>query len=73
MLTRPVESWHCANPECTVKPTIRVDFNLENAPPRCLCGTLMKKQYRSPVFRYLDFLREEAAVEAEDAAGAAER
>src|SRR5579863_2280835 len=73
MLTRPVESWHCINPECAAKPTIRVDFNLENAPPRCLCGALMKKEYRSPVFRYLDFLRVEAAVEVEDAAEAAER
>jgi|GEM_PF-2400292 len=73
MLTRPVESWHCINPECAAKPTIRVDFNLENSPPRCLCGTPMKKEYRSPVFRYLDFLRVEAAVEVEDAAEAAER
>jgi hypothetical protein len=73
MLTRPVESWHCVNPECSAKPTIRVDFNLENTPPRCLCGTLMKKEYRSPVFRYLDFLRAEAAVEVEGEAEAAER
>lgn len=61
MLTRPVESWHCVNPECEAKPTIRVDFNLENMPPRCLCGMAMKKEYRSPVFEYLDFLRPEAA------------
>jgi len=33
----------------------------------------MKKEYRSPVFRYLDFLREEAAVEVEGEAEAAER
>ena len=72
MLTRPVESWQCVNPQCAVKPTIRVDFNLET-PPACLCGNAMKKEYRSPVFRYLDFLREETAVGVERAAEGAER
>jgi hypothetical protein len=71
MLTRPVESWHCVNPECSAKPTIRVDFWRRRR--RYRCGTLMKKEYRSPVFRYLDFLREEAAVEVEGEAEAAER
>ena len=32
----------------------------------CVCGAVMKKHYRSPVFRYLDFIeeREQDAVHA---------
>jgi hypothetical protein len=25
--------------------------------PRCACGSIMKKGYSPPVFRYLDFLK----------------
>lgn len=45
--------WHCTNSECH---QTRIAPAAE--PPVCSCGTPMKRDYKRPVLRYLDFLRE---------------
>lgn len=45
--------WHCTNSECH-----RTQIAPPSEPPVCSCGTPMKRDYKRPVLRYLDFLRE---------------
>lgn len=68
-------SWHCVNTNCNAPAAARSakSGGSEDKTPRCVCGWAMKKSYRSPVFRYLDFLRPRATVETEAAAETAER
>ena len=53
------QPWHCVNPACQCKEPASASVSAEDSAPRCSCGALMKKSYTQPVFRYLDFLREE--------------
>lgn len=50
--------WHCTNPDCRSEEILQPHAPA-GAPPRCGCGAPMKKKYASPVFHYLDFLRDE--------------
>lgn len=51
------EAWFCTNPACTSVKAATATHPAESPAPLCSCGSRMKKKYRSPVFRYLDFLR----------------
>lgn len=51
------ERWHCTNAECRCAVLVETTGEIEGQNPRCACGSFMKKNYSSPVFQYLDFLR----------------
>ena len=55
MKIRSGDTWHCANPSCDA--VVLVQAEGQCVSPRCSRGAPMKKKYRSPEFRYLDFLR----------------
>ena len=56
MLVRSGDLWHCANPACLSELSIGTIRDAEVDRVYCVCGAVMKKYYRLPVFRYLDFL-----------------
>jgi len=56
MLMKPGERWHCTNSACRLEVVVDSQGSIEGNNPRCACGAVMKKEYASPVFRYLDFL-----------------
>ena len=56
MLVRSGDLWHCANPACLSELSIETGRDSEVDRVYCVCGAVMKKYYRLPVFRYLDFL-----------------
>jgi len=57
------ERWQCVNPACQCTVLVEISSEAEGGNPRCTCGSVMKKPYAPPVFRYLDFLSfEEPAV-----------
>jgi len=62
MMMRLGDTWNCTNPGCQAKILVQAESRGDGINPRCSCGALMKKKYTSPVFRYLDFLREEEPV-----------
>jgi len=57
MLMKSGERWHCMNPACNCVVLVEANGEVEGQNPRCACGSVMKKAYSPPVFRYLDFLR----------------
>lgn len=57
MMMKPGERWHCTNPACRCEVFVESKSRIEADNPRCTCGGAMKKDYKPPVFRYLDFLR----------------
>jgi hypothetical protein len=57
MLMKSGERWHCMNPACLCAVLVETSGELEGHNPRCSCGSIMKKEYAPPVFRYLEFLR----------------
>lgn len=57
MLMKAGERWHCTNLACRSEVFVESESKIEGDNPRCTCGTAMKKNYKPPVFRYLDFLR----------------
>jgi len=57
MLMKSGERWHCMNPACLCAVLVETSGELEGSNPRCSCGSIMKKEFSPPVFRYLDFLR----------------
>jgi len=59
MIMRRGEHWFCSNSRCACEVTVAKEGPLDGGPPRCMCGAVMKRRYRSPVFQYLDFLRPE--------------
>lgn len=50
------ERWHCTNAACGCTILIEINSDVEGENPRCTCGSVMKKPYSPPVFRYLQFL-----------------
>ncbi len=48
--------WHCTNPACLRIFVAQDRTDPEGAPPVCSCGAPLKKEYKPPVFRYLEFL-----------------
>jgi len=57
MMMRSGDTWHCTNGSCHAVVLVQTESQGEGANPRCSCGAPMKKDYKSPVFRYLDFLK----------------
>jgi hypothetical protein len=57
MVMKSGERWHCVNPACGCAVLVESNAAIEGQNPRCTCGSVMKKGYSPPVFRYLDFLR----------------
>ena len=57
MLMKSGERWHCINPACQCTVLVETSGEIEGRNPHCACGSVMKKDYSPPVFRYLDFLR----------------
>jgi len=51
------ERWHCVNPACGSAVLVESNGEIKGQNPRCACGSVMKKAYSPPVFRYLDFLK----------------
>lgn len=49
--------WHCTNSECRATRSLP-PRPVNGAPVACACGAPMKRDYKPPVLRYLDFLRE---------------
>jgi hypothetical protein len=57
MIMKSGERWHCIHPACGCIVLVESNGEVEGQNPRCACGSIMKKGYSPPVFRYLDFLR----------------
>ena len=56
MLVRSGDLWHCTNPACLSELSIGTSRDSEVDHVYCVCGAVMKKYYKPPVFRYLDFI-----------------
>jgi hypothetical protein len=61
MLMKSGERWHCSNPHCHCEIALRSDSPTSGSSPQCVCSAAMKRNYASPAFKYLDFLRVENA------------
>jgi hypothetical protein len=57
MVMKSGERWHCINPACGCAVLVESNGEIQGQNPRCACGSIMKKRYSPPVFRYLDFLQ----------------
>ena len=71
MVMNSGERWHCINPACGCTVLVEADGEIEGQNPLCACGSIMKKGYSPPTFRYRDFLkvREPALVHRDPAKG----
>ena len=58
MLVRSGDLWHCTNPACLSELSIGTSGDVEVDRVYCVCDAVMKKHYKPPVFRYLDFIGE---------------
>jgi len=56
MVMYPGERWHCTNLACRCSFLVETGTPEAGGNPRCCCGSVMKKEFKSPVFSYLDFL-----------------
>lgn len=56
MTMKAGERWHCLDPACRRELLVAPGSPEEGALPFCSCGSRMKKEYKPPVFRYLEFL-----------------
>ena len=57
MVIHPGERWHCINLSCRCTVIVNSGTLREGVNPRCSCGSVMKKDFKAPVFFYLDFLK----------------
>lgn len=57
MVMKAGERWQCMNAACQCAVVVETTGRVEGENPRCVCGSILKKQYTPPVFQYLDFLR----------------
>jgi len=57
MVMKSGERWHCIDPACGCAVLVESNGDIEGQNPRCACGSVMKKDYSPPFFRYLEFLR----------------
>lgn len=56
MATDSLTAWHCSNPKCHEAESRHEILAQEEEIPVCSCGLAMRKRYKPPVFRYLEFL-----------------
>lgn len=47
--------WHCLNRDCGWSAVMSI--NVEEAAPRCVCGSPMQRSVMAPVMSSFDFLR----------------
>jgi hypothetical protein len=66
MLVRSGDLWHCTNPACFSELSIGTGRDADVDQVYCVCSAVMKKHYKPPIFRYLDFIgdREQDALHA---------
>jgi len=57
MTMKSGDRWHCTNPACRCVVLVESTGQIDGENPRCSCGSVMKKLYAPPSFKYLDFLR----------------
>lgn len=57
MTRKSGNTWHCTDTNCRAVAVVPANMPENALPPSCFCGAKMKKEYKPPVFRYLDFLR----------------
>jgi hypothetical protein len=57
MVMHPGERWHCTNLTCRCTILVETGTSQDAGNPCCSCGFLMKKEFKSPIFTYLDFLQ----------------
>lgn len=69
MVMHPGERWHCTNLSCRCTILVEIGTPREGTNPRCSCGAVMKKDFKSPVFSYLDFLKLDPSLVAAEKAG----
>jgi hypothetical protein len=56
MLMKSGDRWHCSNPACPCAMLVERSGEIAGSYPRCVCGSILKKEYAPPIFHYLDFL-----------------
>ena len=57
MVMQRGDRWHCVNLACRCAIIVEIGTPQDGVNPRCSCGSIMKKDFKSPVFSYLDFLK----------------
>lgn len=57
MVMHPGERWNCTNRDCGCSVIVQMGSTQDGVNPRCCCGSVMKKEFKTPVLSYLDFLR----------------
>jgi len=60
------ERWHCINPSCRCEVLVQADSCVADGRFLCVCSSPMKKKYSPPNFTYLEFLRVEESVSAQE-------
>jgi hypothetical protein len=66
MLMKTGDHWHCTNPSCHCEILVQSNSALDGTNPFCVCGAPMKKKYAPPSFTYLEFLRVEEPLSAQE-------
>lgn len=61
MIMKAGERWHCLDPVCRREVLVDAGSPEDGASPVCSCGSPMKKEYKPPVLRYLEFLSPESS------------
>jgi hypothetical protein len=56
MVMHPGERWRCIQQNCGCIILVESGSSPDGTNPRCSCGSIMKKEFKSPVLSYLDFL-----------------
>jgi hypothetical protein len=56
MVMHPGERSRCINQNCGCIVVVELGSSSDKTNPRCSCGSIMKKECKSPILSYLDFL-----------------
>ena len=56
MVMHTGKRWFCTNRKCGCSIVVERGTARDGTNPRCSCGSVMKKEFRSPVLSYLEFL-----------------
>jgi hypothetical protein len=56
MVMHPGERWRCIQQSCGCTILVESGSSPDGTNPRCSCGSVMKKEFKSPVLSYLEFL-----------------
>jgi len=64
MVMHPGERWRCIEQNCRCIIVVESGSSPDGTNPRCSCSSIMKKEYKSAVLSYLDFLHLDPPLEA---------